>query len=155
MNRLSSAFLVLAVLLLAGCATSERERPVSTYERDRVGEVERVERGTIVSLTPVNIEENDSNVGTVVGAVAGGLAGRQVGSGSGSDIMTIIGAVAGGYAGSRYGDDEVRAEGAEIGLEMEDGSEISIVQDLDENEEFRVGEEVRVVFTGDKARVTH
>ncbi|HEX7030799.1 MAG TPA: glycine zipper 2TM domain-containing protein [Gammaproteobacteria bacterium] len=154
MNKWSNAFLILAPLLAAGCASPERE-PVSTYEREQVGEVQRVENGRIVSLTPVDIEGDDSRVGTVVGAVAGGLAGRQFGSGSGQDIMTVIGAVAGGYAGSRMQDGEARADGVEIGLKMDDGREISIVQELEENETFRVGEQVSVVFNGDKARVMH
>jgi len=114
-----------------------------------------VENGRIVSLTPVDIKGSDSNVGTVVGAVAGGLAGRQVGGGSGRDIMTVVGAAAGGYAGSRMGDGEARSDGVEIGLKMDDGREITIVQELGENETFRVGEQVSVVFNGNKARVTH
>ncbi|HEX7047941.1 MAG TPA: glycine zipper 2TM domain-containing protein [Gammaproteobacteria bacterium] len=155
MNRISSVFLVLALMMTAGCASSAREQPVETYERDRVGEVQRVESGRIISLTPVEIEGNESKVGTVLGAVAGGLAGRQLGSGSGQDIMTVIGAVAGGYAGSELSEGEVRADGVEIGIKMDDGREISIVQELEENEMFRVGEQVSVVFNGDKARVEH
>lgn len=156
MNRLANGMAVLALALMAGCASSARDsEPVQTYERDRVGEVQRVESGRIISLTPVEIEGNESRVGTVAGAVAGGLAGRQFGSGSGRDIMTVIGAVAGGYAGSKIQDGEARAEGVEIGLEMDDGREIFIVQELEENETFRVGEEVNVFFNGNKARVTN
>lgn len=154
MGKLSNAFVVLVLLLSAGCASSPYERePVASYGRDRVGTVQHVQHGRIVSLTPVDIEGNESKVGTVVGAVAGGLAGRQIGSGSGRDIMTVIGAVAGGYAGSQLQDGAARADGVEIGLQMDDGREISIIQELDENEMFRVGDHVSVVFSGDKARV--
>lgn len=156
MNKLSNSFLLLALVMLAGCA-SDPERDVRTYDRDRVGAVQEVESGRIVSLTPVDIEgvEDTSKIGTVLGAVAGGLAGRQVGGGSGRDIMTVIGAAAGGYAGSRAGDDEARSDGVQIGLEMDDGRQISIIQELDENERFEVGERVNVVFNGDRAEVTH
>ncbi len=154
MNRLSNAFLAFALLLMAGCASSARE-PVASYDRDQVGTVQQSEGATIISLTPVDIEGSDSNVGTIVGAVAGGLAGRQVGGGSGQDIMTVVGAVAGGYAGSKYGEGTASSDGVEIGLKMDDGREIAIVQELEENEMFRVGEQVRVVFNGNKARVEH
>lgn len=154
MNTLSNSILLLLLLSAAGCATSDRE-PVTTYERSEVGTVQQSESGTIVALTPVDIEGSRSRVGTVVGAVAGGLAGRQVGSGSGQDIMTVIGAVAGGYAGSKYGEGTARSDGVEIGIKMDDGREISIVQELEENETFRVGEQVRVVYNGNKARVEH
>lgn len=154
MKSLFKAVLVMVLLVTAACASSARE-PVRSYDRARVGEVNRMENAEIVSLTPVEIEGNESRIGTVLGAVAGGLAGRQVGSGSGRDIMTVIGAVAGGYAGSQYRDGEARAEGVRIGLEMDNGERISIIQELDENETFRVGEDVTVVFNGDKARVEH
>jgi outer membrane lipoprotein SlyB len=154
MNKLSNSILVLLLLSAAGCASSDRE-PVRTYDRSQVGTVQQSESGTVVSLTPVDIEGSRSRVGTVVGAVAGGLAGRQVGGGSGQDIMTVIGAVAGGYAGSKYGEGTARSDGVEIGIKMDDGREISIVQELEENETFRVGEQVRVVYNGNKARVEH
>jgi len=37
--------------------------------------------------------------GTAIGAVAGGLLGSQIGSGSGRTLATVAGAAAGGYAG--------------------------------------------------------
>ena len=39
--------------------------------------------------------------GTVIGAVAGGLIGNQIGGGKGKDLATIGGAVAGGVAGHK------------------------------------------------------
>lgn len=39
--------------------------------------------------------------GTVIGAVAGGLLGNQIGGGSGQKIATVAGAAAGGYAGNK------------------------------------------------------
>lgn len=168
MQKLSNVVLYFALISLAGCAAmgmddDDRDRSASTYEREEVGTVqqtEQIEEATVVSLEPVDIEEDDSHVGTVIGAVAGGLAGRQLGSGTGRDIMTVIGAAAGGYAGKeaqeRMRDGEARAAGVEIGLELDDGRQIAVVQELEENEEFRVGERVEVVFMGDdKAEVRH
>lgn len=39
--------------------------------------------------------------GTVIGAVAGGLIGHQIGGGKGNDLATVGGAVAGGVAGHK------------------------------------------------------
>ncbi len=39
--------------------------------------------------------------GTVIGAVAGGLIGHQIGGGNGKTLATVGGAVAGGYAGNQ------------------------------------------------------
>lgn len=39
--------------------------------------------------------------GTVIGAIAGGVIGNQVGGGRGRDIATVAGAVGGGYAGKK------------------------------------------------------
>ena len=39
--------------------------------------------------------------GTVLGALAGGLIGHQVGGGNGKDLATVGGAVAGGVAGHK------------------------------------------------------
>ncbi len=46
---------------------------------------------------------DDKNIlGTVGGAVAGGVVGNQFGGGSGKTIATVGGAVAGGYLGNEY-----------------------------------------------------
>ena len=54
-------------------------------------------------LSSVQRPTNDPNqiAGTVTGAVIGGLAGSQVGGGSGKKVATVGGAVAGGYAGKK------------------------------------------------------
>jgi uncharacterized protein YcfJ len=39
--------------------------------------------------------------GTVIGAVAGGILGHQVGGGRGKTVATVAGAAAGGYAGNK------------------------------------------------------
>lgn len=54
---------------------------------------------TVVHRKPVQDEHN--LLGTAIGAVVGGVAGKQVGGGSGKKIATVAGAVAGGYAGNR------------------------------------------------------
>ncbi len=47
------------------------------------------------------VQDPNRITGTVVGAVAGGLLGNQIGGGSGKKIATVAGAAAGGYAGNQ------------------------------------------------------
>ena len=61
----------------------------------------------LVAPVPVVAEDCEGNketIGTVVGAVLGGIVGSRFGKGSGKKAATVIGAVAGGYAGNRYGE---------------------------------------------------
>ncbi|MFT5782390.1 MAG: hypothetical protein ACI9EB_001779 [Pseudomonas sp.] len=53
---------------------------------------------TLTKRRPVKDEHKIA--GTLLGAVAGGLLGNQVGGGTGKKIATVAGAAAGGYAGN-------------------------------------------------------
>lgn len=47
------------------------------------------------------VKDEHKILGTVGGAVVGGLLGNQIGGGSGKKIATVAGAAAGGYAGNK------------------------------------------------------
>ena len=47
------------------------------------------------------VKDQHQIAGTVVGALAGGLLGNQIGGGTGKKIATVAGAVGGGYAGNK------------------------------------------------------
>lgn len=47
------------------------------------------------------VKDPNKIAGTAIGAVAGGLIGNQIGSGSGRKIATVAGAVGGGLAGRK------------------------------------------------------
>jgi uncharacterized protein YcfJ len=47
------------------------------------------------------VKDQDKVVGTVAGALIGGVLGNQVGAGSGKTLATLAGAAAGGYAGNK------------------------------------------------------
>ncbi len=47
------------------------------------------------------VKDQHQIAGTVIGALAGGLLGNQIGAGSGRKIATVAGAAAGGYAGNK------------------------------------------------------
>lgn len=64
---------------------------------DRKREVCRDER-VVHKARP---KDDHQIAGTVIGAIAGGVIGNQVGGGRGRDIATVAGAVGGGYAGKK------------------------------------------------------
>lgn len=54
---------------------------------------------TVTHQAPVKDEHQ--LIGTVAGAVVGGVLGHQIGGGTGRDLATVAGAAGGGYAGNR------------------------------------------------------
>ena len=69
--------------------------------------------------------------------------------------MAVIGAVAGGMAGAAIEEGVTRTQGVEITVKMDNGQNIAIVQALSPNERFSVGDRVRVIHSGQTARVAH
>ncbi|AKH88828.1 glycine zipper 2TM domain-containing protein [Edwardsiella tarda] len=57
---------------------------------------------TVMRRRPV--QDENRLAGSLLGAVAGGVLGHQVGSGRGRDVATVLGALGGGYAGNQIQD---------------------------------------------------
>jgi len=151
--KFSFFLLVLTVATgLAGCASSLSG---DTYSRSEARSVQQVEYGVIEQLRPVNIEGTKTPVGTGAGALIGGLAGSSIGHDTTSNVMAVIGAVAGGLAGAAIEEGVTRTSGVEITVRLDNGRTIAIVQALSPNERFAVGERVRLIRSGQNARVAH
>jgi outer membrane lipoprotein SlyB len=144
------AVAAVAVAVLGGCASSMSG---SAYSRGQARQVQEVKMGMVESVRQVKIEGTQSPVGTGAGAVIGGIAGSNVGGGKGSTVATILGAVAGGVAGSMIEEGVMSKNGLEITVKLDNGSLIAITQEADE--QFRVGERVRILSGGGVTRVTH
>jgi outer membrane lipoprotein SlyB len=120
-------------IVLAGCA----DQPSRPYDAPmyRQGVVDRIEV----------IRKGDSNnlAGTIVGGLAGGLIGHQIGGGSGQTAATIIGGVGGAVAGSEV---QKRTRGPNetfrVTVRFENGATEVIRQD-----------DIRDLRTGDRVRV--
>ena len=139
-------------LLLGGCASNLSG---DSYSRDEARRVQTVRMGTIESLRPVKIEGTKTPIGGGAGAIVGGVAGSAVGGGRGSIVAAVIGAVAGGLAGSAAEEGLTRTQGVEITVREDDGSMRAYVQQVQQNEIFRVGERVRIMTVDGTSRVTH
>lgn len=62
---------------------------------------------------------NKQNVGTVLGAVVGGIAGKQVGSGKANTAAIILGTLGGAYLGSQIGARMDKADEMEANAALE------------------------------------
>ena len=150
-KQMSSLGLVLAAsLLLGGCAGGLGSKD---YSREQARTVQEVQMGVVESVRQVNIEGTKTPIGAGAGAVVGGAAGSSVGGGSGRVITTTIGAVLGGLGGAAAEEAVTRQPGLEITVRLDSGRMIAITQAADE--QFAVGDRVRVLTGGGVTRVTH
>lgn len=144
------AVLLASSALLTGCMSSLDE---NVYSRSEARAVQNVMYGTITGLRPVRIEGTKTPIGAIAGAGIGGLAGSTIGGGRGSIITAVAGAVGGGLLGA-YGEEKLtQSNGVEITLQLDSGAYRSVVQQVNEQEVFRVGDRVRVVSSGQNTRV--
>ncbi|MCY1279429.1 Outer membrane lipoprotein SlyB [compost metagenome] len=148
---LTASFLATA-MALGGCQSSLTG---DTYSRDEARQVQTVRMGTIQSLRPVKIEGTKTPIGAGAGAVVGGVGGSAIGHGRGSAVAAVIGAVAGGLLGAATEEGLTRTQGVEITVREDDGSMRAYVQEVQENEIFRVGERVRIMTVNGTSRVAH
>ncbi len=146
------ATVLLAMLAASGCASSLSG---DSYSRDDARRVQTVRMGNVVGVRPVKIEGTKSPVGTGAGAIIGGIGGSAVGGGRGAAVATVLGAVAGGLMGSAAEEGITRTQGIEITVREDDGVMRAYVQEMNDQEFFRVGERVRILTVNGTSRVAH
>jgi outer membrane lipoprotein SlyB len=144
--------IMLAVVspLFVGCASGLGSKD---YSREQARVAQDVQMGVVESVRAVNIEGTKTPVGAGAGAVVGGVAGSTVGGGRGSIVGATVGAVLGGLGGAAAEEAVTRQGGVEITVKLDSGQLLAITQAADE--EFRVGDRVRVLSGGGTTRVSH
>lgn len=148
------AITVTMALVLSGCASPSLTG--KTYSQSEARQVQTVRYATVLSVTPVVIEgRKDGVVGTGAGAIVGGIAGSTLGGGKGSSIAAVLGAVAGGMAGQAIESNVTRKQGQEITVRSSNNEILSIVQEVENQSFFRVGEQVRLLKRGGVMRVVY
>jgi outer membrane lipoprotein SlyB len=151
MNKPFAVALIAAcTLLLAGCPAGLGGKD---YSRSQARTVQEVRMGIVESVREVRIEGTKTPIGAGAGAVVGGVAGSTVGSGRGSVVGTAVGAVLGGLGGAAAEESVTRQKGVEITVKLDSGRLLAITQAADE--QFRVGDRVRVLSGGGVTRVSH
>ena len=146
---IAAVLLAASSLLLAGCPAG---LGCSDYSRSQARTVQEVQMGVVESVREVTIEGTKTPIGAGAGAVVGGVAGSTVGGGRGSVVGAAVGAVLGGVGGAAAEEAVTRQKGVEITVKLDSGRMIAVTQAADQ--EFRVGDRVRVLAGGGVTRVT-
>ena len=133
-GRALALCIILAVPVLSGCETQpafQVSQPASRI-------------GTVESIRSQTVENSNTAIGPIGGALVGGLLGNQIGSGRGRTAATVVGAAGGAYAGNRM------TSGSSlvwiIGVRYDDGSLATIQQSASPG--LRIGDRVRVGNNG-------
>jgi outer membrane lipoprotein SlyB len=137
---------------LAACSSPEVSD--SLYRDSEVGTSKRVVRCRVLEAREVAIRGDDAPekgemVGAIVGGLVGAILGSRVGGGKGRELAVQAGATAGvvaGGAGGRQAADKLSERpGVEYSVILEDGQELTLVQDLLESD--------RIIQPGDTCRL--
>lgn len=150
MNKIAALlFIAAATVTLTGCPAGLGSKD---YSREQARKVQEVQMGVVESVRSVKIEGTKSAVGPVAGAVVGGVAGSTIGGGRGQVVGATVGAVLGGLGGAAAEEAITRQDGLEITVKLDSGRILAVTQAADED--FRVGDRVRLLTGGGATRVT-
>ncbi len=144
------SLLLLFACLLSGCANNPYG---DTYTLSDTQRIQSVSYGTIIKTDPVTIEGEGNTVGTIAGAAVGGILGSKVGDGSGAQIATIAGGILGGVTGSQAAKSITTRNGVNLTIKLDNGNTIAVVQEVNPNMLFRIGQRVQLNRQGNTARV--
>ena len=133
---------------MTGCVVAN-PNTVSAYDAQRMS---TVIDATVLSVRPVTLQGRDTGVGTVSGAVIGGIAGSNVGGPRTGGIVGIAGAVVGGLIGNAVERDATQQQGVEILMQLKNGDRRQVVQGIGQDS-FAPGDPVILVTTGGRTRV--
>jgi len=131
-----------ASLLVFGVGCANKALPQS-----RVGSISESYTGVVKAVEPVQVR-GDGTWTSMLGMVAGGVLGHQIGGGSGQDLATMVGTMGGAVAGAEA---DVR-DAQRITIEFDSGKTITTVLPIDANNpnRYKAGDRVTVFITGGK-----
>ncbi|ADX45269.1 17 kDa surface antigen [Paracidovorax avenae ATCC 19860] len=156
MLKFSRTTAAIATVALAGALGACAEQPrygsqypgQPTYSSYPSSAPAGMEYGTVTNIEMLQGRSGSSGVGvgTVAGAVIGGVLGNQVGKGTGRAAATVLGAVGGGVVGNqienRNGNNDGRAEGYRITVQLDQGGQRAY--DVGSPGDLRPGDRVRL-----------
>ncbi len=134
-RRAAVAVCAVASMLLGACNTPPAFQVSEPAARD----------GTVVSITQDTVQNVNTGVGTVGGALVGGGLGSLVGGGTGQTVATVLGAVGGGYLGNQAAQ-RSQTFVWRIGVRYDDGTTAMVQQTT--APALRIGDRVRVTASG-------
>lgn len=129
---------IAAAALLAGCEPTYNTRPgyggqpppPGGYYGGRSSNQCYQGCGYVRDIREVQLgNSNSAALGTVIGAVVGGLLGNQVGKGNGKTAATVAGAVGGGFAGHAIGKNSGNGNyGWQVVVQLQNGQYATVTQ---------------------------
>ncbi len=154
-NRGLIVLMLVALFGLNACvAPPPRERvvyrePAPQGQYDRQGYDQPSGRchvcGTLRGIDRVQISQQTTGGGAILGAIIGGVIGNQFGRGGGRAAATAVGAVGGAVVGNSVEEDNARAASGyawRFYLELDDGRQAQVTQY--DNPGFHVGDRVMI-----------
>lgn len=152
MNRFGSVVGLAAVLTLGACETmnspantssSGTAYPQSTNSSGVYPGYGVVQSIDVVRQDNAGIGGSGIGIGTIAGAVVGGVLGHQVGGGTGNTAATVIGAAGGAYAGHELEKrSQQQSDAYKFTIRMDNGSYQTLAQNT--NADIRVGDRVQI-----------
>ena len=125
MKKIYVLLLSAPLIFLTGCTKNISSQ---SYEVGSVGHTSKVVPATVVSARPVEVS-GTKEIGTPIGAIAGGVAGSAIGGGTRANILGAIGGVViGGIAGSAIESGITKQTGIEYVVELKNGGLLTLVQ---------------------------
>jgi len=136
---------VSTLLFLGACADmNQPAQNVSTAYPQTSGVY--TQYGVVQSIEIVQQQrDNAVGLGTIAGAVVGGILGNQVGAGSGNTAATLLGAAGGGYVGhelEKRNNSGQSEQAFRFTIRLGDGSYQAVTQASSNN--IRVGDRVQI-----------
>lgn len=140
---------MIAILMLGGCASTDTTNTRPYPPNPNVASTGNAysEYGIVQSIEFVQQESNGIGgsgigVGTIAGAVIGGVLGNQIGAGRGNAVATVAGAAGGAYVGHELESrQQQKSDAYKITVRMDDGSYQALIQSTDGG--LRTGDRVR------------
>jgi len=131
----------------------------------RVMKLAKFKQWNMDSMWTVHSYEGDYNplhdhgtktpIGSAAGAVIGGVAASSIGDGKGAIIAGVLGTVAGGLLGSAAEEGLTKSQGVELVIHKQNSNNtISVVQAYEPNNQFHVGDRVRLMTINGEVRVS-
>lgn len=119
-------------MALSACAPPAQTR----YDAFEVGRPLFVEFATVLAVRPVQIQGENTGLGSAIGATAGGFGLSAVGQGSGRAGAILGGVIGGLLLGAAAEQAFSNRPGVEYTLTLEDGRTVVLVQFLEEEDEI-------------------
>ncbi len=146
-HRIASVVLVTAAFGLSACVAPPPRERVVYHEGSDSGSGSRYCHmcGTVRDVDQVEIRQQNSGGGAVIGAIIGGLIGNQFGRGSGRAAATAAGVVAGAAVGNASEENNARLASGyawRFRVQLDDGRWATVTQY--DNPGFHPGDRVIV-----------